>query len=322
MSQIDEVTVSTAYTAAREALAYFIVADPGTLLISGETRIEYLQRQSTNDLGLLTAQRAVPNILTSASGRILEVFTIIQDGDGILLLTQPSHAAGLAAYFKKHLFFNDRVSIDDQSAQWAQLELHGPQAAAALAALGFAAHPTLDEVLQIDFGGQPLRAIGEDGFVGPISCRLLVPAKAVDQLTDRFKHLGAGPLDFETREILRVEAGKAGDPEFIDANTPFEIGLDRYVSADKGCYTGQEILARQVTYDKVVRDLARLNAELPMQVGSAVQADGQTIGIVSSAVSSPRLGNLVLAVLRKPYAQPGTALEMLAGDQRISAKVV
>ncbi len=322
MSQIDEVTVSTAYTAAREALAYFIVADPGTLLISGETHIEYLQRQSTNDLSLLTAQRAVRNILTSASGRILEVFTLVQDGDAILLLTQPGHAAGLAAYFKKNLFFNDRVSIEDLSAQWAQLELHGPLAGAALAALGFAAHPTLDKVLQIDFGGQPLRAIGEEGFVGPTSCRLLVPAKAVNQLTDRFKHLWAVPLDFETREILRVEAGKAGDPEFIDANTPFEIGLDRYVSADKGCYTGQEVLARQVTYDKVVRHIARLAAELPMLVGSSVQADGKTVGTISSAATSPRLGRLAMAVLRKPHEQTGTALEILNDSKIILCKVI
>jgi folate-binding protein YgfZ len=322
MSQIAEVTVSSAYTAAREKLAYYIVQDPGTLRISGETRIEYLQRQSTNDLSLLTPQHAVPNILTSASGRILEVFTLVQDDDGILLLTQPGHAAGLAAYFKKHLFFNDHVSIEDRSAAWAQLELHGPQAAAALAALAFASAPALDEVLQIDFSGQPLRAIGEEGFVGSIEYKLLVPAAAVEGLINRLKNLGAEPLDFETREILRVEAGKAGDPEFTDANTPFEIGLDRYVSADKGCYTGQEVLARQVTYDKVVRHLAKLTAQQAMPVGSAVQADGKTIGTVSSAASSTRLGHLALAVLRKPYGEFGTALEMLAGGQTISAKVV
>jgi folate-binding protein YgfZ len=322
MSQIAEVTVSSAYTAARERLAYYLVQEPGTLRISGETRIDYLQRQSTNDLGLLSAEHGVPNILTSANGHILEVFTMVEDGDAILLLTQPGHAAGLAAYFKKHLFFNDHVSINDASSEWAQLELHGPQAASALVALSFAAHPALDEVLQIDFGRQPLRAIGEEGFVGSIDYKLLVFAPAVDRLIGRLKNLGAKPLDFDTREILRVEASKAGDPEFTDATTPFEIGLDRYVSADKGCYTGQEVLARQVTYDKVVRHLARLTAEQPMPVGSSVQVDGKTIGTVSSAASSPRLGNLALAALRKPYEQAGTALEILADSGTISAKVI
>ncbi len=321
MSQTIEAPVSAAYQAAHEALAYYVVPEPGTLLISGETRIEYLQRQSTNDMGLLAPTRAVPNILTSASGRILEVFALVQDGDAILLLTQPGHAAGLAAYFQKHLFFNDQVKIEDRSQHWAQIELHGPQAGAALAALGFERNPTLDEVLHIDFAGQPLRVIGEEGFASSPSFKLIMPSSLAEKLVARLKVSGAEALDLQTREILRVESGKPGAPEFVDTNTPFEIGLDRYVSAEKGCYTGQEVLARQVTYDKVVRHLTQLGAAQPIPVGAAVQAESKTIGTVSSAAASPRLGELALAVLRKPYAQPGTKVEILAGTQAVPAQV-
>ncbi len=321
MSQIVEARVSAAYRAAREAVAYYLVPNPGTLLIHGETRVEYLQRQSTNDMGLLAANRALPNILTSASGRILEVFILVQDGDANLLLTQPGHAPGLAVYFQKHLFFNDQVKIEDHSRSWAQLELHGPQAAAARAELGFEHSPALDEVLHAEFEGQPLRVFGEEGFASSPSFKLIMPSSLAEELVARLKVSAAEPLDRQTREILRVESGKPGAPEFVDANTPFEIGLDRFVSAEKGCYTGQEVLARQVTYDKVVRNLAQLSAEQPIPVGAAVQAEGKTIGTVSSAAASPRLGELALAVLRKPYAQPDTKVDILTGTQTVPARI-
>jgi len=322
MSQIVEDAVSSAYQAAREGLAYYIVPDAGTLLITGETRVEYLQRQSTNDMGLLTPDRALPNILTSASGRILEVFTLVQDDDAILLMTQPGHATGLAAYFQKHLFFNDQVKVEDRSQHWVQLELHGPQAAAALAELGFEHKPGLDEVAYTEFEGQPMRVIGEEGYTDAVSFKLLVSKSMAEQLVERLKTIGAESQDLQTRELLRIESGKPGIPEFVDSNTPFELGLDRYVSAEKGCYTGQEVLARQVTYDKVVRNLARLSAAEPIPVGAAVQAEGKTIGTVSSAAVSPRLSELALAVLRKPFAQPGTNVLVQMDGRVIPARVL
>lgn len=189
-----EITGSPAYTAAREALAYHVPANPGCISIRGETRVDYLQRQSTNDLGLLSPSRALPNLLTSASGRILEVFTLLEDGAALILITQPGHAAGLAAYFKKHTFFNDQISIEDVSAQWAQLELHGPRAAAAMLKLGLSHSPGRDEVMQFAMHGQPHRVIGEGGF-GTLCYRILVPVSAVEHLARRLNSLGAKPLD-------------------------------------------------------------------------------------------------------------------------------
>lgn len=322
MSQTIAAPVSAGYYAAHEALAYYVVPEPGTLVISGETRVEYLQRQSTNDMGLLSPNRAVPNILSSASGRILEVFSLIQDGDSLLLITQPGHGAGLAAYFQKYLFFNDKVKIEDRSQDWTQIELHGPQASAWLSELGIEHSPVLDEVLKIEFAGQPLRVIGEEGFVSALSFKLILPRPSAENMIEHLKDSGAHALDLQTREISRVESGKAGSPEFVDTNTPFEIGLDRYVSAEKGCYTGQEVLARQVTYDKVVRQLAQLSANQAIPVGAALQAEGKTVGTVSSAAISPRLGPLALAVLRKPFPTAGSDLDLQKDGSVVPVKVL
>ena len=95
--------LASAYRAAHAGAVWYRILNPGLLRLGGETRVDYLQRQTTNDLGLLSPTRAVPSMLTSANGRILEVFTLVQDIDSIEMLTQPGHGPGLADYFKKHI---------------------------------------------------------------------------------------------------------------------------------------------------------------------------------------------------------------------------
>lgn len=316
MPELAPAALDPGYLAATQAAAWYRIPQPGMLLFDGATRIDYLQRQSTNDLGLLAPGRAVPNALTNASGRILEVFTLLQLGERLALLTQPGHAPGLAAYFKKRIFFNDQVTIEDASPAWAQLEVHGPQAPAALAALGLATMPALDEAIPGKLSGADFYAIGEEGRT-----RLLVPAELIGQLADQLAAAGASALTQEAREILRIEAGRAGGPEFSDANTPFEIGLERYVSATKGCYTGQEVLARQVTYDKIVRSLAKLAATAPLPPGAAVKLEDKTIGQISSAAISPKDGPMALAVLRKPF-QPGDQVQIQAAGGSVAARIL
>lgn len=310
MSQIAEISLDAGYEAAQHGLAYCQVPNPGTLLIGGATRAEYLQRQTTNDLGLLSPVRAVPSMLTNASGRILEVFRLVQLGETIALLTQPGHAPGLAAYFKKHLFFNDQVTIEDASGAWAQIELRGPQAAALLAKFGFGSSPALDELASAQFAGQTIYAFGIVPFTDYPAFNLLLPDQITNELDNQLTASDAIQLSPHSRELLRIEAGLAGEPEFSDANTPYEIGLARYVSESKGCYTGQEVLARQVTYDKIVRSLALISAELPLPLSASVSAEGKTVGNLSSAAISPTLGSIALAVLRKPYEGHGTQLQV------------
>jgi folate-binding protein YgfZ len=290
---------------------HYQFAHPGTVRISGQTGKAYLQRQTTNDMDLLSASRALPNLLTSASGRILEVFTLVEDGEDILMLTQPGHGPGLAEYFGKRIFFNDQVSIKDESADWAQVELIGEEAVTSLKALGFAKAPTLDEVAATqEHSGVPLRAIGESPFGRQPRYLLLYPIGAELKL-------GAA-IDFAKREQLRIEAGVAGDPEFQNEYTPFELGMERLVSATKGCYTGQEVLARQVTYDKVVRSLARVQADQELERGASLSADGKTVGQISSVA-----GRVGLAVLRKPHDLAGTQLDCRpSGTQKFHVEIL
>jgi folate-binding protein YgfZ len=311
VSQIVENTLPEDYVAARETAAFFLVPNPGYLVFRGETRQEYLQRQTTNDLSLLSPTRALPNFLTSASGRILEFFTLLQDSESISMLTQPGHGPGLAEYFKKRIFFNDKVTVEDKSAKWLLIELYGPAAESNLYKLGFDHLPESDGVLRLG----DLLAIGA---TRPAAVRILFAETELNQILAK---LQARELNPETREILRVEAVQPGDPEFNGEYTPFELGLERYVSTEKGCYTGQEVLARQVTYDKVVRKLVGLQSDQPILPGENVLADGKNIGVVTSSAASPAMGNIALSVVRKPFDVAGLRVD-LAGEKTQSSAVV
>lgn len=308
------------YRAAIEDAAFYVVPNPGYLRISGETHEDYIQRQTSNDLRLLSPFRAVQTILPSPTGRIYEVLTLINDSSNIGMLTQPGHGSGLAAYFQKRTFFNDEVAIGDVSREWAQIEIHGPAATKLLKSLGAPAPSEIDGVAAGSWKSIDYRAIGLEGFSSDLRFLLVFPVEVLSDLTAEFLMSNIPQLKNETRQTLRIERGLAGDPEFTDEYTPFEVGLERLVSSEKGCYTGQEVLARQVTYDKVVRRLVQLTADRAIASGGKLEVEGKQVGEVTSAAFSPSQGNLALGVVRKPHDQPGTHLSV--GDQGTAITVI
>ncbi len=313
-------TFPSDYLAATEAVAYYPVPNPGLLLFSGETRRVYLQRQTTNDIDLLTPFRALPNLLTAPTGRILEYFTLLELEDGIAMLTQPGHGPGLATYFQKRIFFNDKVGIQDWSPNWLQIELHGPNAPKLLTQFNFAYAPEQDAVIEAEWQGVRLRVLGIPGFGGAPGFLLIIPSALSNYITTQL--VSYPSLSMATHEILRIESTQPGPPEFSAEATPFELDLDHLVSTTKGCYTGQEILARQVTYDKVVRRLVRLQAHEPLLAGANLFADGKAVGQITSAAISPRMGPIALAIVRKPYDASENELVMQGKLGSVTAQVV
>jgi folate-binding protein YgfZ len=129
---------------------------------------------------------------------------------------------------------------------------------------------------------------------------------------------GAAALDGVDYESLRVEAGlPAAGHELTETYTPLETGLEAAISDNKGCYTGQEIIARQITYDKVTQHLCGLRLSQPASPGARIWAEEKLAGQVTSITASPRYGPLALAIIKRPYFEPGTAV--LVGETIESA---
>lgn len=307
------------YQAAREAAAFHRVPDPGQLVIRGADRVAFIQRQTTNNVERLKPDQAVLTVLTSPTARILDVWRLLPQTDIIGVITLPGHGPTTAQHLQGRIFFMDQVTVEDVSARYAHFELVGPQAGHVLKRLGFKQPPAPGDVAYDAPDGVRVMAVGLTGLIGR-GHLLTAPVDEAPALVEQLTGLGAETLSPAAYEVLRVEDGlPAAGHELTDDFTPLEANLDAAISDAKGCYTGQEVIARQITYDKITRRLAGLRLAEPVAPGATVRADGRRAGTVTSAVESPGLGPVALAVLKRPHHAPGTAVSVESGDGTLVA---
>lgn len=296
----------------------------GRLRLAGEERGAFLQRLTTNDVRLQPGQGAV-TILTSPTARILAVLTVLAQEDSLLLLAGPGQGPAVYEALRGQIFFQDRVTIAGQGNALAQFGLLGPQAGQVLAACGLAACADLPlwAWRSAALGKAAVTVQRNEGLFGA-GYTLLCPAAAGQALRSALLRGGATPLPEEAYHVLRVEAGRpAPGFELTDQVNPLEAGLRRFCDDHKGCYTGQEIIARQITYDKVTTHLVGLLVEALVAPEAKVMAEGRQAGWVSSAVHSIALQRpIALAFLRRPHHEPGMEVAVQSGDQTLAATVV
>jgi folate-binding protein YgfZ len=186
--------------------------------------------------------------------------------------------------------------------------------------VGLAEVPALDGVASFDLNGLPGRVIGREGLAG-VGYRLLATASSSEAIATALADAGASSLTIESYDVLRVEAGLPGIGELTEDYTPLETNLARAVSDTKGCYTGQEVIARQITYDKVTKRLVGLRLDAPVSVGAQVSGEGKSVGSVTSAIASPRYGPIALAIVKREHAEEGTDLMVSNESGEVSAQV-
>lgn len=314
------------YQAARSAAALLERPEMGALRLAGATRNDFVQRQTTNDVKNLAAGQAAITALTNPQARILDTWTVLARPDDFIILNGPPLRERLVRHLNGLIFFMDQVTITDLNPTTRQLDLLGPRAPACLAVAGG----------QSDLANLPVFAWREIGLAGhPVSVvrlpgpfadawRILAPAAGWDEVRAALTAAGACPIGPETYHLLRVEAGlPAPGVELTDAATPLEAGLLAYISQTKGCYTGQEIIARQLTYDKVTRQLVGLLLTTTAAPGAAIEFEGRSVGVVTSGVFSPTLARpIALAFIRRAHAGAGTTVMVHSGDEIAEGQVV
>jgi folate-binding protein YgfZ len=304
------------YTAALQQCGSHLIEQPGCLRIAGADQVAFLQRQTTNDVRLASESRSVLTVLTTPAARILDVLRLFTDGETLLALTLPGSGAKTARYLNSRIFFMDKVSVTDSSAVYLQLDLEGPQATQVLAHLQMPVPGVDNAVARSEFAGEELFVLAQAGLFAS-GYRILAPAAALGALQARLQAAGATFITPQAYHILRVEAGKPEMPnELSEAYTPLESGLEAAISSTKGCYTGQEVIARQITYDKITQRLAGLHLQQPAQAGEQVWAEERSVGVITSAAVSPRFGPIALSILRRPHFEPGSALRVGADSHR------
>ena len=211
----------------------------------------------------------------------------------------------------------DKVEVRDKSLEWEQLEMHGPSAAACLHEMGPSRLPQRNEVIETRLSGKSIKIIGIRGLTSEVAFLLIVsPHDAIDLLAN-LHNQGVAELGSEEFQVLRIEAGfPAMGHELTLDYTPLEVGVAHWVSHTKGCYTGQEVIARQISYDKVTKNLVQLTVDQSVQPKAKVMVAGKNVGAITSAACSPRSGPIALAVIKRPHHSPGTAVQIEIGNGR------
>lgn len=320
-----------AVRAARVTAAIFPLADRALLEVRGGDRIRFLQGQLTHDVaGLDPAgpRSGCQALLLTAQGRIVADLHVLARPDELWLETEAGRAAAARARLEKYVIADD-VRIAERSADWARFAIEGPRARALLAAAAPGAALDL-----LPDAGAPLALAGAEGWVaafgwsGETALQLFVPAAAAGAAAEALRAAG-GPLeaawgDARALEVLRIEAGiPRGGAELGEDVLPAEARLvERAVSFTKGCYTGQEVVARMHSRGRVGHLLVGLalpaDGALPAP-GAPLLHDGAKVGALTSVARSPAAGAIGLGFVRSAHAEPGTELGCPGGIARVVA---
>ncbi|NTW03653.1 MAG: folate-binding protein YgfZ [Oscillochloris sp.] len=315
---IDSLTVPQAnllaYTAATEGAAIGDATACGRIWMRDRDAATLLHRLSTNKIEQLAPGQGTRTVLTTPIGRIIDLLTVHRTEDGVFVVTSPGNGPAIVRHLRKNIFFNDKVKLEDASERLGQLMVYGPRAVELLEHLGLpTAQLTPYAMVMAQWSNWPLY-VASCLPLGTAGRAVYAPAEALTALATSLTSDGAVWLDPGTSDVLRVEAGYGAfgreiSPEYI----PLETGLLDAISFNKGCYVGQEIIARMESRGRLAKQLRGLliSSALPDTVAlpAALRADDQEAGNVISMAQSPRLGLIGLAYVRSAYATPGTMLK-------------
>lgn len=302
------------YAAACTGAAMRDASHLGLLHIGGGDHLDFLHRMSTNDFRNAAVGQGLEAVLPDSRGRILELGAFYRLGpEKTLAVLGPGGQEETPAWLDRYLF-SERVEFAAANGETALVELGGPQAAAALrTACGL----DLDQASDLGRVGQAdgVEYWRHDQWGHP-GLRAFGPPAALEALWENLLQAGARPLGETAFESLRLEYGQPGKGhELTDAHTPWEANLGRTIHMNKGCYIGQEVIARLDTYNKTKQYLGGLllpEGDLPA-LGTPLKIDGRDVGRLTSAAFSLGLQrNIGLAYLRRAHTNPG--IQVRLGD--------
>lgn len=276
---------------------------PEALLATGKDRLDLLQRMSTNHVNDIGAGQARMTVLTNALGRIVDAITIIDYSDRALLVTSPGQGQHVLDWLRGYIFFKDHVELEFIDVPLSSWGFYGPEAEVKVGRLG------LDDGQVALQPGPGLRAAWQ--VARPLAgWELLLGADSAAE-AERLWPEAMGPSARDAYEALRIEAGvPRPGREYAPEMTPLEGGLGFAVHPDKGCYIGQEVIARMLSRDQIPRRILGVNLEGAAAVGDALRADGEQVGQLTSAAESPARGWIGLARVDKSIQSSGVTVTL------------
>jgi len=277
---------------------------------SGADALDLLNRLTTKELLSVRVGHSRRSVLTSDRGRVVDAFLVAHVADNKLLLVSDSpNSERLISAIDYYTIIED-AELEDKTESMLRLSLVGPTSRDVVeSTLGVTLESDTTSTIEFDGGSVVLVSDTSRGveWVDVISA-----SSSTSTISNAVTQNGAISVDQENFEHFRISTGIPGsDKEYGEHSNPIEAGLLDLIDWDKGCYVGQEVIARLDAYDKVQRNLKILKSDAPLEPGSKLSGDSKPAGLVTSA-SPLDTGNgefLSLALVRKAFLETATELD-------------
>ncbi|MEX2447200.1 MAG: glycine cleavage T C-terminal barrel domain-containing protein [Solirubrobacterales bacterium] len=329
MTDANAVELDAQYRQLREECGLLDRSQRGKLVVSGAEAAEYLQGQLTNDVEALSPGEGQYAALLDRKGHIQADMRVLRapavplpgiavernggssDLQAYLIDTEPEALAAARRHLEMYKVGRE-ADVADVTAELAILSLIGPRS---VELAGTAALPEHGSAVASVAGVECLAVGAADGI------DLIATREDAGRLREALLGAGAVEVGPEAAELLRIEAGRPRFGAEMSAETmPAEAGIvERAVDFEKGCYIGQEPVARLHYKGRPNRHLRGLELSAPAAPGAALRLGEKEVGRVGSAAVSPARGPIGLAIVRRE-AEPGA--ELAVGEDGVTARVV
>ncbi len=271
--------------------------------------LDFLQRISTNDVSSVVRGLSVQTVLTNEKGKIIDVITVLnEDERRLILLGQSGGTSILKSWIEKYIIMED-IRCTDITSNYVQVLLYGTE---------IISRGRLLERLPVG------SLIVEETWSGCRMYRMAVEVERKEFAEKALLQLGFLPSSWERYDEFRIQYGIPVSPNELSVSyNPLEAGLKDLISWTKGCYIGQEVIARLDTYKKVQKKLMRLTMEeLPQSLPVALATTGAECGMMtSSRVTSDTQKCIGLGYVRTDVIFAGRDLSFLNDGKRISVVI-
>lgn len=298
----------------------------GKIRVSGKDRIKFLQNILSQDINKLTPGTGGHATLLNTKGHMLAYMRLFSDEESFLIDTETGEADKIIQILNRYLFRED-VKMEDLTLQYGLVTVQGPRSGEMICRISKTDMKDMEECSHMNLAINNINCkLARTTYTGEEGYSIYTPW---DNLQGLWETIKISPFGLSAYNSLRIEAGIPLYPVDMDENTiPVEANLDNAISYTKGCYIGQETIARIKFKGHVNRTLTGLIIKgdtLPEKgdrIYAVTEGAGHNIGIITSACFSPTLSSLIaLGYIRMGYHEPGAEVHIESKSHKIPAVV-
>jgi tRNA-modifying protein YgfZ len=301
---------AAAIKAVHEGIAVCDRSHWGRIKVSGDDRLRFLHNQSTNDFQSLKPSQGCDTVFVTSTARTIDLATAYLRADAVILLVSPNRREFITQWLDKYIFFADKVKLADITNDTCTFSVIGAGGDAIIKQLGateligqpYGSHQIVAEDLQIAVGS----GLASPGYT------LIFPVADKETLWNKLLELGAVEMSDRSWDMLRILQGRpVPEQELTDDYNPLEVGLWKTISFNKGCYIGQETIARLNTYKGIKQFLWGIRLNAPVEPGTVISLGEEKIGKLTSYTETPE-GYFGLGYIRSKAG--GVGLKVQVGE--------